>query len=102
MTKATVPRRLAPTVGDTERRLVRWLARYSILALRISLGAVFLGFGILKFIPGLSPAEPLAAQTLEILTLGLLPERVGLLLVAGLESTIGVPLLSGRFLRVAL
>jgi uncharacterized membrane protein YphA (DoxX/SURF4 family) len=102
MTKATVPRRLAPTVGDTERRLARWLARYSIPALRISLGAVFLGFGILKFIPGLSPAEPLAAQTLEILTLGLLPERVGLLLVAGLESTIGVLLLSGRFLRVAL
>ena len=101
MTQATVSRRFAPAVRE-ERRLARWLARYSITVLRISLGAVFLGFGVLKFVPGLSPAEPLAAQTLEILTLGLLPERVGLMMVAGLESTIGLLLLSGRWLRVAL
>jgi putative oxidoreductase len=102
MTQATVSRRFAPAVRESERRLARWLARYSITLLRMSLGAVFLGFGVLKFVPGLSPAEPLAAQTLEILTLGLLPERVGLVMVAGLESAIGILLLSGRFMRVAL
>ena len=102
MTQATVSRRFAPAVRETERRLARWLARYSITLLRISLGAIFLGFGVLKFVPGLSPAEPLALQTLDILTLGLLPDRVGLFIVAGLESTIGILLLTGRFLRVAL
>ncbi len=101
MTQATVSRGFAPTVRESEQRLARWLARYSIALLRISLGAVFLGFGVLKFVPGLSPAEPLAAQTLEILTLGLVPERIGLFGVAALESTIGILLLSGRFLRVA-
>jgi putative oxidoreductase len=63
---------------------------------------VFLGFGVLKFFPGLSPAESLAAQTLDILTLGLLPERLGLIAVAGLETLIGLLLLSGRWLRLAL
>jgi hypothetical protein len=79
-----------------------WLARYSVDLLRISLGLVFLGFGVLKFFPGLSPAESLAAQTLDILTLGLLPERLGLIAVAGLETLIGLLLLSGRWLRLAL
>ena len=101
MTQATVSRGFAPALRESEQRLARWLARYSIALLRISLGAVFLGFGVLKFVPGLSPAEPLAAQTLEILTLGLLPERIGLFGVAALESTIGILLLSGRFLRLA-
>ncbi|MGH2385353.1 MAG: DoxX family membrane protein [Candidatus Limnocylindria bacterium] len=90
------------TLGAAELRLTRWLARHSISLLRISLGLVFLGFGILKFFPGMSPAEPLAAQTLDILTFGLIPERIGLVMVAGLESTIGLLLLSGRWLRVAL
>lgn len=102
MTQATYSRRFGPAVRESELRLARWLARYSITLLRISLGVVFLGFGALKFVPGLSPAEPLAAQTLEILTMGLLPERIGLLMVAGLESVIGILLLSGRFMRIAL
>ena len=37
-------------------RITRWLARYGILLLRISLGIVFFWFGVLKFFPGLSPA----------------------------------------------
>jgi uncharacterized membrane protein YkgB len=98
----TIPRGFAPAVRESELRLARWLARYSITLLRMSMGLVFLGFGVLKFVPGLSPAEPLAADTLQILTLGLLPERIGLLMVAGLESTIGVLLLTGLFMRVAL
>lgn len=102
MTYMTEVRRLTPTLRDAELRLTAWLARYSVSLLRISLGLVFLGFGVLKFFPGLSPAEPLAAQTLDILTLGLVPERTGLIMVAGLESTIGLLLLSGRWLRLAL
>jgi putative oxidoreductase len=91
-----------PTVDQLERRSAEWLARHSVTLLRISLGTVFLGFGVLKFFPGLSPAEPLAARTLDILTLGLVPERLGLVMVAGLESLIGVLLLTGFGLRFAL
>src|SRR5215216_6270574 len=34
----------------------RWLARWSITILRVGLGVIFLGFGLLKFFPGVSPA----------------------------------------------
>jgi uncharacterized membrane protein YkgB len=91
-----------PTRTELEARAVRWLARYSVTLLRISLGLVFLGFGFLKFFPGLSPAEPLAGRTLDILTFGLVPERAGLVLVAGLESAIGLLLLTGVWQRLAL
>ncbi len=82
--------------------LSRWLARYSIPFLRVSLGLVFLGFGVLKFIPDLSPAEAIATETMDKLTLGVVPGSVGLVLVALLETAIGVCLVTGRYLRLGL
>jgi uncharacterized membrane protein YkgB len=82
--------------------VAEWLARYSVPLLRISLGLVFLGFGVLKFVPGLSPAEGLAQATMNKLTLGLIPESVGLVLVALLETAIGVSLITRRYLRLGL
>lgn len=80
-----------------------WLQRYSIVALRISMGAVFLGFGVMKYFPGLSPAQSLALATTHLLTLGLVPAvvpaRVALVLIATLECTIGVSLITGWWLR---
>ena len=32
------------------------MARYGVVTLRVTLGIVFLWFGMLKFFPGLSPA----------------------------------------------
>jgi putative oxidoreductase len=81
-------------------RASRWLARYSISLLRISLGLVFLGFGVLKFFPGVSPAENLASETMDALTLGLIPDDVRPVLVASLETVIGLLLVSGRYLRL--
>jgi putative oxidoreductase len=80
----------------------RWLARYSIPLLRVSLGVVFLGFGLPKFFPDLSPTENLVMQTMEALTFGLVPGSVGIALVAILESVVGLCLITGRFLRVGL
>jgi len=74
--------------------------RPSIALLRISLGLVFLGFGVLKFFPGISPAEDLAKDTMDKLTLGLVPGGVGIVLVALLETAIGLCLLTGRYLRL--
>lgn len=56
-----------------EGTIHRWLMRSSIPALRISMGLVFLGFGILKFFPGLSPAEGLVEATIDKMTSGWCP-----------------------------
>ena len=40
--------------------VTRWMARYGPVLLRLSLGLVFLWFGALKLIPGISPAQDLA------------------------------------------
>ena len=45
-------------------KLTHWMARYSLAILRIGLGVVFVWFGALKLIPGLSPAEELVRNTI--------------------------------------
>jgi uncharacterized membrane protein YkgB len=102
MTVITAPRSLAPTLDAVEAQAARWLARHSIDLLRISLGLIFFGFGVLKFLPGVSPAEGLASQAFSILTFGLVPHGVAMVLIAALETTIGLLLLSGRRLKLAL
>jgi putative oxidoreductase len=82
--------------------LTEKLTAYSIPALRISLGLVFLVFGALKFVPGASPAEDLAIATVEKLTFGLVPGAAALLLTAVMEVTIGLTLVTGRYLKVGL
>lgn len=78
----------------------RWLVAHSIALLRIGMGIVFLGFGTLKFFPGISPIEDLATRTTQVLTFGLLKGHNAMDFVAGLECIIGICFLSGRFLRV--
>ena len=85
-----------------EARLLDWLGRHCLTWLRISLGLVFLAFGLLKFVPGLSPAQHLVESTMEALTFGLVPGAVGLVLVATMETAIGLSLLTGWHLRLGL
>jgi uncharacterized membrane protein YkgB len=79
-----------------------WMARHGILFLRISVGVVFLWFGVLKFFPGFSPAEELAGKTIERLTLGFLSPSASLPILAVWESLIGLGLLMGRAQRIVL
>ena len=67
-----------------------------------ALGVVYLWFGILKFFPGLSPAEELAGTTIERLTLGILNPAMGVFLLAIWEVGIGLLLLTGTFKKWAL
>ena len=83
-------------------RAAAWLAAHSITSLRISLGLVFLGFGVLKFFPGASPAEALVIRTLDTLTLGIVDGRNAVLLTALMECFIGLTLVTGKFLRTGL
>lgn len=93
-----VPARLEPI----DVRITATLARWGISVLRIGLAVVFLWFGVLKFFPGASPAEALAARTIEVLTGGVVAPAVSLPLLATWESLIGLGLLTGRFLRATL
>lgn len=78
------------------------MAAHGVLALRLALGIVFLWFGALKLIPGLSPAETLAGRTIETLTFGVVPASVAVPVLAIWECLIGLGLLSGRYLRATL
>jgi uncharacterized membrane protein YphA (DoxX/SURF4 family) len=79
--------------------LTVWMARNGIRLLRYSLGLTFLWFGLLKFFPGLSPAEPLVGATISTLSFGLLSPQTAVLVVAVWETLIGLGLITGYFLR---
>jgi len=85
-----------------DTNLPRWMARDGVILLRASLGVVYLWFGVLKFFPGLSPAQGLATRTMEALTFGMVAPAVSLPALAALECIIGLGLLSGVLMRVTL
>lgn len=82
--------------------LTVWLARNSIGILRVSLGLVFLAFGVLKFFPDASPAQALVERTLDTLTFGLLSGETALLVTAVAECFIGLTLVTGKLVRAGL
>lgn len=69
------------------------------MILSVTIGVVYVWFGFLKFFPGLSPAEELAKNTIEQLTLGVITNTTALFLLALLEVGIGLMLISGKFNR---
>lgn len=80
-----------------DRALTRWMARYSIPFLRVSLGIVFFWFGLLKIFPGLSPAEGLVRNTIFFVDPDLF-----LPILAVWEMAIGLALILGRYMRLTL
>jgi uncharacterized membrane protein YkgB len=93
-----LPRRLEPI----DVRITRWMARNGITLTRLALGLVFFWFGVIKFVPGWSPAADLATRTIERLTFGRVEPGVALPLLAAWECLIGIGLLTGRWLRLTL
>lgn len=77
--------------------LVNWMSRYGLLVLRISLGVVFIWFGLLKFFPGLSPAEGLVRNTIYFIDPDLF-----LPVLALWETVIGIGLIWGKYMRLTL
>ena len=62
----------------------------TIKLIRLSLGIIFLWYGMLKFFPTLSPAEELATKTIDIMFLGLINPLLSIKLLALLEVSIGI------------
>jgi uncharacterized membrane protein YphA (DoxX/SURF4 family) len=85
-----------------DSRVTHWLAEHGLTLLRISIGLIFVWFGVLKFWPGLSPADQLATETIDRLSFGLITENLARVLLAILETTIGIGLVTGKFMRFTL
>lgn len=73
-------------------KITHWMARYSLIFLRVGLGTMFVWFGALKLFPGLSPAESLVRNTIYFFN----PDFF-LPILALWEVLIGIGFLSGLF-----
>jgi uncharacterized membrane protein YkgB len=93
---------LARQFDRTDRRITRWMADHGMLFLRVAVGVVFLWFGALKLVPGSSPAEALAGQTIERLSGGLVTAETAVPILAVWEVAIGIGLFIGRGMRITL
>ena len=80
-----------------DEKLTGWMAKNGIAILRIGLGIIFVWFGMLKFFPGVSPAEELVKNTVYFVNPDLF-----LPILALWETVIGLGLISGKFMRVIL
>lgn len=97
-TKFTMKKKLS----ETDLRITNWMASKGILLLRISVGLIFIWFGVLKFFPTLSPAETLASDTISLLTFGLISGETAMIILAAWETLIGLGLITGIMLRETL
>ena len=82
-----------------EGKLLRWTDINSHRFLRWSIGAIYVMYGGLKFFPHHSPAEQLAVDTIEKLTLGVFSGTPALLSLAIMETLLGLCLLFGYRLK---
>ena len=80
-----------------DRMITGWMARYGLRILRIGLGVVFFWFGVLKFFPGLSPAEDLVRHTIYFVDPNLF-----IPVLATWEALIGLGLIFGKYMRLTL
>jgi uncharacterized membrane protein YphA (DoxX/SURF4 family) len=81
----------------TDRNITHWMARAGIPILRIALGVIFIWFGALKLVPGLSPAEDLVVATVPFI-----PGSVFMPVLAVWEILIGLGFVTGRALRLTI
>ncbi len=82
--------------------LTHWMAENGVAILRISIGVIFLWFGVLKFFSGVSPMESLSVRTVDVLTFHMFSGKAMAVGLASLESLIGLGLLTGKFLKATL
>lgn len=70
--------------------------------LSISIGLVYLWFGVLKFFPDHSPAEKLATSVINWLTFGWIPDNISILLLAFWETLVGLLLIVNIYRKVTI
>lgn len=83
-------------------RVAELLAHYSIDLLRICVGLILVGFGALKFFPGVSPVEGLVTRTVDAITFGTVTGSTALVATAAIECCVGLMLITKVLLRTGL
>lgn len=91
------PSKLKAIFEEVDPVIVRWMATNGLPFLRVTLGVIFLWFGIVKLVPGLSPEEELIRHTVYFLDPDLVLSGLALL-----EALIGLGLILGKWLRLVL
>ncbi len=94
-------KKIRKKVEYLEEQLLVWTRTHSHQFLRVSVGSIYTLFGALKFFPSHSPAEQLALQTMEELTVGVLAGSPALMALAALETGVGLCLLFNYRFRLA-
>jgi uncharacterized membrane protein YphA (DoxX/SURF4 family) len=89
-------------IQQIEENAAQWMSKNGFLMLRLSIGIVFFWFGVLKFFPGVSPAQDLAINTISALTFGLISPKIIIITLASWEVIIGIGFLTGKFMRITL
>ncbi len=92
----------APLIDSIDRRITSAMADHGVTLMRLALAVIFLWFGGLKLIPGLSPAASLAGRTVVVLSAGIVPYEVAIPVVGVLEVVIGLGFLTAMFMRATL
>lgn len=82
-----------------DEKISYWMGRYGVVALRLSLGLIFIWFGILKPL-GISPAAPLVEDTVRWLPLFRPEQWVGI--IGWWEVAIGLSFLFRQTTRIAI
>jgi uncharacterized membrane protein YkgB len=85
-----------------DKKIALWMAKNGVKCLRASIGIIFLWFGGLKFFDGLSPAQNLAIDTIQHLTLAFFSSTTIIYGLAIWEILIGLGLLFNLMLRETL
>lgn len=86
-------------LGEIDWSVTGWMAAHRVRLIQLALGVIFLWFGGLKLVPGLSPAEDLVVATAQALLapVGLgVPGRLVIALLALWEVSIGLGFLLDR------
>jgi uncharacterized membrane protein YkgB len=100
--KTNLQERALALFDQIDAALTNWMSRYSLGFLRYSLALIFIWFGTLKFIPGMSPTVDIIENVTNILFFESVPVWVAVYGLAAVECLIGFGLLLNVFMRLTL
>ncbi|MCP3987871.1 MAG: hypothetical protein GY724_02255 [Actinomycetia bacterium] len=96
---------ILPVLDRIERVAIGWMAHWSIRVAEISLGVIYIWFGLLKFAPDLSPAEELVEATVTAVSSATripFPTALAFGLLAMWEVMTGLGFVIRRYRRIAI
>lgn len=85
--------------NQVECNFIKLMDKFSHNVLRFNIGFIYFMFGVLKFFPNSSPAEQLAISTLDKISYGFISGHSALILLAVIETGIGICILLNYQLR---